>query len=139
MAERGATASSGSWMGFLISSYLVLGLIGGMAIYGAQIPLERLAAHDAAMAQLQAASDDAARERLRPLLGDTAERLLRPGGAPQPDLDARIGAERHRQIQDFAADAAQTGKNLRLGLALFTAATGLFGALAFSIAARPRA
>ena len=125
--------NAGAWTGFLIVSYGVVGLVGGMGTIAAQVPFERALARSAALDRvlaLEGAPDRAARlEELRPLLGDSADAVM--GGAGP--LAGRIAAERARMFAAFGQDARDTGTRLRIVLAVFTAAAALFGVVILSI------
>ena len=126
----------GAWTGFLIMAFVVVGLMGGIAIFAAQIPFERALARNAALDEVlrAAGSPDAAAKltALRPALGDSADHVL--GGAG--DLSARVAAERTRMWAAFGQDARDTGMRLRLVLAIFTAAGAVFGAAVLGIVRR---
>jgi hypothetical protein len=133
--ERNARAS-GAWTGFLVMAFVVLGLIGGMATFAAQIPFERALARNSALDQvLQAVGSPNAAAKLatlRPALGDSAGHVL--GGAG--DMATKVAAERARMWVAFGEDARDTGMRLRLVLAIFTAAGAVFGAAVLGIVRR---
>jgi hypothetical protein len=127
----------GTWTGFLIMAFAVVGLVGGMAIYAAQIPFERALARSAALDQALAAANDPAKlAALRPLLDDSADHIITQTNTPLPDMPARITAERARVFAAFGEDARRTGEHLRLVLAVFTAMGALFGALVLGLVRR---
>ena len=126
----------GAWTGFLVMAFVVVGLVGAMGIFAAQIPFERALARSHALDQALAASgqpDAAARlDALRPALDDSADRVI--GG--QGDMAQRVAAERARMFQAFGDDARDAGFRLRLVLGVFTAAAALFGVVVLSIVRR---
>ena len=128
--------ASGAWTGFLIMAFVVVGLMGGIATFAAQIPFERALARNAALDEVlrAAGSQDATLKlaALRPALGDSAEHVL--GGAG--DLVTKVAAERARMWAAFGQDARDTGVRLRLVLAIFTAAGAVFGAAVLGIVRR---
>jgi hypothetical protein len=128
---------SGTWVGFLIMAFLVVGLVGAMGIYGAQIPFERALARsatlDEALADASRPDAQARLTALRPLLDDSADHLLSPAGLPLPDFAARVTAERTRMFAAFGQDARDTGRHLRLVLAVFTIMGGTFGVLVLGL------
>jgi len=133
-----ADGGAGAWTGFLVVAFGVVGLMGGMAIYAAQIPFERALARNAALDQvlaLEGAADRPARiEALRPALGDSADAVLAGAGPMAP----RVAAERARMWAAFGQDARDTGVRLRLVLAVFTVAGAVFGAAVLGIVGRAR-
>jgi hypothetical protein len=117
----------GAWTGFLVMAFVVVGLVGAMAIFAAQIPFERALARDAALDQALAVSSQpnaAARlDAMRPALGDSADHVLSGPGS----MAERVTIERARMFAAFGEDARDTGFRLRLVLAVFTAAAALIG------------
>jgi hypothetical protein len=134
--QQGGAPRGGAWTGFLVMAFVVVGLMGGIATYAAQIPFERALARDAALNQVLAASkspDAAARlAALRPALGDSADRVL---GGPG-EITVKVETERARMLVAFGDDARDTGMRLRLVLAIFTAAGAFFGAAVLGIVRR---
>jgi hypothetical protein len=128
----------GAWNGFLITAFAVVGLVGAMGIYAAQIPFERALARNATLDQALAISgepDAAAKlQALRPALDDSADHILSGPG----DMATRITAERARMFAAFDQDAHDIGLRLRVVLAVFTAAGALFGVIVLSIVRRAR-
>jgi hypothetical protein len=123
----------GAWTGFLVMAFVVVGLVGAMATFAAQIPFERALARSAALDQALIVSrepDSAAKlDALRPALDDSADHILTGPG----DMATRVAAERARMFQAFGEDARDTGFRLRIVLAVFTAAAALFGVVILSI------
>ncbi len=123
----------GAWTGFLVMAFVVVGLVGAMATFAAQIPFERALARSAALDQALIVSrepDSAAKlDALRPALDDSADHILAGPG----DMATRVAAERARMFQAFGEDARDTGFRLRIVLAVFTAAAALFGVVILSI------
>jgi hypothetical protein len=134
--QQGGSARGGAWTGFLVMAFVVVGLMGGIATFAAQIPFERALARNAALDEVLNAGDlpdaPAKLEALRPALGDSADRVL--GGAG--DMAAKVAAERSRMWAAFGQDAHETGMRLRLVLAIFTAAGAVFGAAVLGIVRR---
>ncbi len=134
MQDQPKPNDGATWAGFLVMAFFVVGLMGGMGIYAAQIPFERFLARDAALNNvLKAASapDAASRlEALRPSLGDSADAVL-TGTTPLP---ARVAAERTRMQAAFATDSHETGEHLRLVLAAFTIMGAAFGVAVLGLA-----
>ncbi len=129
-----------AWMGFLVIAFGVLGLVGAMGTYAAQIPFERALARNGALDQaLVAASQPnapAALADLRVALDDSADHIMTAANAPLPDFPARVATERARMFAAFGADAHATGRQLRLVLAVFTATGAFFGAMVLGLVAR---
>jgi len=134
-SQRGAR-DGGAWTGFLVMAFVVVGLMGGMATFAAQIPFERALARNAALDEVLAvgasSGGTAKLEALRPALGDSADPVL--GGAG--DLAAKVTAERARMWAEFGRNARDTGMRLRLALAIFTVAAAVFGAAVLRIVRR---
>lgn len=132
-SQASSSANAGTWAGFLLAAFAVLGLIGAMATFAEQVPFDRAFARSQALDQAVAASarphDARALEALRPLLGDSADRVLTGSGT----LAARAAQERTRMLAQFHAEAADYGFRLRLVIAVFTAAAALFGGMVLSI------
>lgn len=133
MQQADKSGDIGTWTGFLIVAFGVLGLIGAIATYAAEIPFDRAMARshalDQAVAAAQMPDPKAALDKLRPLLGDSADRLLAGPG----DIAARAAAERSRVFNDMHAESEDYGFRLRIVIAAFTGATALFGAMVISI------
>ncbi len=129
-------ADTGTWTGFLVVAFGVVGLVGAFATYAAQIPFDRAVARSQALDQAVAASHApdprAALEALRPLLGESAGRVLAGDGT----IEARAAAERSRMLTDLHDQSQDYGLRLRLVIAVFTAAAALFGAMVLSIVKR---
>jgi hypothetical protein len=128
----------GAWNGFLVMAFVVVGLVGGMATFAAQIPFERALARSDALDQALVASqqpDAAAKlDALRPALDDSADHILQgPHAQAMGDMASRIATERARMFKAFGVDARDTGFRLRLVLGVFTAAAALFGVVILSI------
>jgi len=127
----------GAWTGFLVMAFVVVGLVGAMATFAAQIPFERALARSAALDQALAVSaqpDAAARlEALRPALGDSADSVIK---GPADTIVVRVADERARMFKAFGEDARDTGFRLRLVLAVFTAAAALIGVVILGVSRR---
>jgi hypothetical protein len=128
----------GAWTGFLIMAFVVVGLVGAMGTFAAQIPFERALARSEALDQALAISTqpDAAvkLEALRPALDDSADRIMKgPHSQDIGDMPSRVATERARMFKAFGEDARDTGFRLRIVLAVFTAAAALFGVVILSI------
>jgi len=137
MQQSERTGNTGTWTGFLIMAFAIVGLLGAFATFAAQIPFDRAMARSQALDQAVAAAGaphpQAALEALRPLLGDSADTLL---AAPLPSpasMAARADAERIRMLTELHADSVDYGFRLRIVIAAFTAAAALFGCMILSI------
>jgi hypothetical protein len=132
--------NSSAWMGFLVIAFGVLGLVGAMGTYAAQIPFERALARNGALDQALAAAGqpDAAVKLgdLRVALDDSADHIMTAANVPLPDFPARVATERARMFAAFGADAHATGRQLRLVLAVFTATGAFFGAMVLGLVGR---
>jgi hypothetical protein len=130
------TWAIGPWTGFLVMAFVVVGLMGGIATFAAQIPFERALARNTALDEVlqAAASPDAPAklEALRPALGDSADHVL---GGPG-DIAGKVAVERARMWVAFGQDARDIGMRLRLVLAIFTSAGAVFGAAVLGIVRR---
>ncbi len=128
----------GAWTAFLMMAFGVLGLVGAFAIFAAQLPYERAIARsnalDLAMDQLNAPNGDKQLRGLRMALGDSAAHII---NQPAP-VATTIARERTRMFDAFSNEAADIGTRLRLVIAVFTVACGLFGAAVLSIVRRSR-
>jgi hypothetical protein len=139
-AGAGNAGDGAAWSGFLITAFAVVGLVGALSTYAAQIPFQRALARDAALDRAVATAgtpgSQAAQDALREALGDSADRVL---GDPAT-VAARVAAERTRMLQSFGAESEDIGFRLRIVIAAFTAAAALFGVAILSVvrrAARP--
>ncbi len=125
-----------AWAGFLVMAFAVLGLVGAMGIYAAQIPFERALARSAALDQaLVAAAAPNAAQRLAdlaPALDDSAGHILHGPG----DMATRVADERARVFAAFGREARDVGLRLRIVLAVFTAAGALFGVAVLGVGRR---
>ena len=134
--QEGAT-DGGAWTGFLIMAFAVVGLIGGMAIYAAQIPFERALARSTALDEALSAAalpDAPARlAALRPALDDSAAAIMTAANTPLPDISRRVTAERARVFLAFGREARETGQHLRFVLGGFTLMGALFGVLVLGL------
>jgi hypothetical protein len=134
--EAELNKDGGAWTGFLVMAFVVVGLVGAMATFAAQIPFERALARNDALNQALAVAgepDAAARlEALRPALDDSADRIMKGPG----DMASRVAAERQRMLKAFGEDARDAGFRLRFVLAVFTAAAALAGFIILGIARR---
>jgi hypothetical protein len=123
----------GTWLAFLTMAFAVVGLIGCLATYAAQIPFDRALARSATLDEVLAMGDMPARlETLRPALGDSAAHVLAGSG----DLAGRVSTERARMFAAFGRESADVGFRLRIVIAVFAAAGALFGAAVLSIVRR---
>ena len=131
-----AQTDTGTWTGFLVVAFGVVGLVGGFSTYAAQLPFDRALARsqalDAVVAASHAPAPKAATDALRPLLGDSADRVLSGPGT----MEARADAERRRMLEDLHAESQDYGLRLRVVIAAFTGAAALFGAMVLSIVRR---
>ncbi len=131
-----AKADTGTWTGFLVVAFGVVGLIGAFSTYAAEIPFDRAVARNQALDQVllaaHAADPRAALDALRPALAESADRVL---GGDGP-TEARVAAERSRVLTDLHDEALDYGLRLRVVIAAFTGAAALFGAMVLSIVQR---
>jgi hypothetical protein len=136
----GGSKDGSTWAGFLVMAFAVVGLVGGMGTYAAQIPYERAFARSQALDQALAAAtapDASARlAALRPALDDSADHIISAANQPLPDMRALVATERARMFAAFETDAHDTGRRVRLALAGFTATGALFGVLVLNLARR---
>jgi hypothetical protein len=127
---------SAAWAGFLAAAFLVIGLVGAMGIFAAQVPFERALARDAALQQVleaQGLPDTAERmATLRPALGDSADHVLFGPG----DIRTRVATERSRMLAAFGHEAQGEGFRLRIVLAVFTIAGAVFGIAILAVVQR---
>ena len=107
--------------------FLVLGLVGGFALYAGPVPLQRALARgevlDEALVAARGADSSAALERLRPALGSSAKAVL-DGAGP---VEARIAAERTSFRAQMEREAAAVTARIRLMLIMVTLMCALFG------------
>jgi hypothetical protein len=138
MTETRPKTYWGAWTAFLMMAFGVLGLVGAFGVFAAQIPYERAIARsdalDMAMAELTAPKGDKQLKGLRVALGDSADRIV---NQPTP-VATTIARERARMFDAFSSEAADIGTRLRVVIAVFTVACGLFGAAVLSIVRRAR-
>jgi len=117
----------GVWAAFLAMCFLVLGLVGGFALYAGPVPLQRALARgevlDEALVAARGADSSAALERLRPALGSSAKAVL-DGAGP---VEARIAAERTSFRAQMEREAAAVTARIRLMLIMVTLMCALFG------------
>ncbi len=137
MQHKKRPGDTGTWTGFLIMAFAIVGLLGAFATFAAQIPFDRAMARsqalDQAVAAARSADPKAALDALRPRLGDSADALLAEP-LPGPDgIAARAASERTRMLAELHADSQDYGFRLRIVIAAFTAASALFGVMVISI------
>jgi len=117
----------GVWAAFLAMCFLVLGLVGGFALYAAPVPLQRAIVRsrvlDAALAAGRGADHGAALERLRPALGSSAGAVL-DGTGP---LEERVVAARDVFQARMERQAAAVTARVRLMLIVVTVMCSVFG------------
>ncbi len=121
-------SSRGTWIGFLITTFAIVGLTGLFATFAAPLPLERAMAREQALDDAQAAAHrpDAVQaiEALRPRLDESAAALLPVGG----DMDARIAAERVAMRTRLQIEADAISLRLKWLVSVVTVMGAAFGA-----------
>ena len=128
-------SDSASWIGFLAMAFLVVGLVGALATYAAQIPFERALVRNTALDQLVASSSAGTTSpspQLLEALGDSYAHVQ--GDAAT--LPERVATERRRMLEAFGRESEDFGFRLRIVIAVFTAAAALFGAAILSVVRR---
>ena len=128
-------SDSASWIGFLAMAFLVVGLVGALATYAAQIPFERALVRNTALDHLVATSTAGATApspQLLEALGDSYAHVQ--GDAAT--LPERVATERRRMLEAFGRESEDFGFRLRIVIAAFTAAAALFGAAILSVVRR---
>lgn len=126
-------SNTGTWIGFLLTSFAVVGLMGFFAAYAAPLPYERALLRDAVLDQALAAGDSKpALEALREPLDDSAAQVV-DGTGP---LVARVAAARAAMHETMRRDADALGFRLRLELVVVTLVAAGFGATMLVAAAR---
>ncbi len=122
-----ATSNRGTWIGFLIITFAIVGLTGLFATFAAPLPLERAMSREQALddAQVAAHGPDATQaiEALRPRLDESAAALLPVGG----DMDARIAAERAAMRTRLQIEADAISLRLKWLVSVVTVMCAAFG------------
>lgn len=135
-AETTKSTDSGSWIGFLAMAFLVVGLVGALATYAAQIPFERALVRNAALDRLVASSQGSAATSPSPQLLDELGDSYAHVQGDAATLPERVAAERNRMLVAFGHESEDFGFRLRIVIAVFTAAAALFGAAILSVVRR---
>jgi len=120
-------SNRGTWMGFLVMAFAVVGFVGLFASFAAPLPLERALVREQALDEAAAASHrpDAAQaiEALRPRLDESTAALLPVGG----DMEGRIARERVAMRIRLAAQADAVALRLRWMISVVTVMGAAFG------------
>lgn len=125
----------GVWAAFLAMCFLVVGLIGGFALYAAPVPLQRALARGAVLdrallaGEAQGAPGLAA---LRPALGSSADAVLDGPGT----LVERVVRARAAVTREADAEEAAVAARVRLMLVVVTVMAALFGIGVMGLARR---
>ncbi len=117
----------GVWAAFLAICFLVVGLLGGFALYAAPVPPQRALARGAVLDQVLLAGeapDAGARlAALRSALGESAHAVLDgPGTLVERVVSARAAVRSEAEREEAAVTA-----RIRLMLVVVTVMAGLFG------------
>lgn len=126
-----------TWIAFLVSAFVVVGLTGLFGTYAAPLNLQRAMAREEALDDaLQAAgrNDIAALEALRPRLAESAAAILPPGG----DMAARIAAARAAMRAQLTAEAEEAATRSRWLIVVMTLMGAAFGAAVLLLSSRRR-
>ena len=122
-----ASSTRGTWIGFLITTFAIVGLTGLFATFAAPLPLERAMAREQALDDAQAAihGPNAAQaiEALRRRLDESADALLPVGG----DMDARIAHERTAMRARLQIEASAISQRLIWLVSVVTVMGAVFG------------
>lgn len=125
------------WAAFLAMCFIVVGLAGGFALYGAPVPLARGLAREAVLDQVLAAYRAPDRESrlaaLRPALGSSADAVL--DGPPGAIVD-RVVRERSAVQAEAEQEAAAVAARIRLTLVVVTVMAAAFGVGVLGLARR---
>ena len=109
--------NTGSWIAFLVTLFLAVGLCGMFASYAVTIPLDRAAAREAMLDEVLTADDPAtAVQRLRPRLGSLEAPLAAAGPWAQRVAAARAvvtGEARRGECQHRVPGSADAGRGDR--------------------------
>jgi hypothetical protein len=126
----------GVWAAFLAMSFLIVGLVGGFALYGAPVPLQRALAVGATLDAVLVAGESpdapAKLAALRPALGDDAGAVLDGPGTLADRVAHARAAVREQAEQEEAAVTAR----VRLMLVVVTLMAALFGIGVMGLARR---
>ena len=115
----------GVWAAFLAMCFLIVGLVGGFALYVAPVPLQRALSRNTALDQALLAGEapGAGLTALRPALGDSADAVLNGPGT----IVERVVRERTAVTKEAEAEEAALIRRIRLMLVVITVMAGLFG------------
>ena len=125
--------NTGSWIAFLVTLFLAVGLCGMFASYAVTIPLDRAAAREAMLDEVLTADDPAtAVQRLRPRLGSLEAPLAAAGPWAQ-----RVAAARAVVTGEARRESASIEYRVRLMLGVVTVIAAAMGAGLLMLAAKP--
>lgn len=125
----------GVWAAFLAMCFLVVGLVGGFALYAAPVPLQRALARGTVLDQALLAGEApgaAGLAALRPALGASADAVLHGPGT----IVERVVRERMAVTKEAEAEEAALIRRIRLMLVVITVMAGLFGIGVMGLARR---
>lgn len=121
-----------AWLAFLLTCFLLTGLVGLFASYATSIPLERALYRNSALDQaVRSGQPDPA--AIRTILGAGAEDVLSGPG----DLASRIARARARVRAEATEEAQAVGTRARLLVGVVTVLAGGLGAGILLLASRP--
>lgn len=125
------------WAAFLAMCFIVVGLAGGFALYGAPVPLARALSREAVLDRVLVASQAPDRAgqlaALRPALGPSADAVL--DGPPEAIIE-RVVRERSAIQAEAEQEAAAVAARIRLTLAVVTVMAAAFGIGVLGLARR---
>lgn len=131
-----ATNARGTWIGFLIMTFAVVGLTGLFASFAAPLPLERIItreqALDAALVAVHGPNPATDLASLRLRLDESAAALTPLGG----DMDSRIARERIAMRSRLLAEADAVATRLRWMISVITIMGAAFGVAILHLARR---
>ena len=125
----------GVWAAFLAMCFLVVGLVGGFALYVAPVPLQRALARGTVLDQALLAGEApgaAGLAALRPALGESADAVLNGPGT----IVERVVRERTAVTREAEAEETALVARIRLMLVVVTVMAGLFGIGVMGLARR---
>ncbi len=125
----------GVWAAFLAMCFLVVGLVGGFALYVAPVPLQRALARGTVLDQALLAGEvpgAAGLTALRPALGASADAVLNGPGT----IVERVVRERTAVAREAEAEETALVARIRLMLVVVTVMAGLFGIGVMGLARR---
>ena len=125
----------GVWAAFLAMCFLIVGLVGGFALYVTPVPLQRALARGTVLDQALLAGeaqDAPGLAALRPALGASADAVLTGPGT----IVQRVVRERTAVAREAEAEEAALIARIRLMLVVVTVMAGLFGIGVMGLARR---